>query len=253
MRHLEGLVELEGLVLEHTAISDACLGSLCKLKRLSFILLTGTRVTEAGARNSRRSCRPSTGVPPKAGPRRCEKNVSVDGLAGTLLGTAPGVAPGLATEGISARAIARRFGSVDRFRLLGRTGFVSNDTEQTPTDTPHPVSPTTRRPEPDRMSSPGTDGVHLPHLEVGRGHEDHPRRAGEPSPLQDEGFLKLAGQQGKPPTTRHCSPQTDTMCVVRRPTGSWQSTPKARWRGAFPDRRYPSGRTADRPGCDPRR
>src|SRR5262245_3228718 len=32
---------------------------------------------------------------------------------------------------MSPRAIARRFGRVDRFRLLGRTGFVSDDTEQT--------------------------------------------------------------------------------------------------------------------------
>jgi ADP-ribosylglycohydrolase len=35
-----------------------------------------------------------------------------------------------ACEGMNARAIARRFGRVDRFRLLGRTGFVSDDTEQ---------------------------------------------------------------------------------------------------------------------------
>jgi ADP-ribosyl-[dinitrogen reductase] hydrolase len=54
-----------------------------------------------------------------------------DRLAGTLLGTALGDALGLACEGMSARAIARRFGRVDRFRLLGRTGFVSDDTEQT--------------------------------------------------------------------------------------------------------------------------
>src|SRR4051812_33317835 len=31
---------------------------------------------------------------------------------------------------MKAKAIARRFGRVDRFRLLGRTGFVSDDTEQ---------------------------------------------------------------------------------------------------------------------------
>jgi ADP-ribosylglycohydrolase len=31
---------------------------------------------------------------------------------------------------MSARAIARRFGTVNRFHLLGRTGFVSDDTEQ---------------------------------------------------------------------------------------------------------------------------
>jgi ADP-ribosyl-[dinitrogen reductase] hydrolase len=54
-----------------------------------------------------------------------------DRLAGTLLGTAVGDALGLATEGMSAGAIARRFGRVERYRLLGRTGFVSDDTEQT--------------------------------------------------------------------------------------------------------------------------
>jgi ADP-ribosylglycohydrolase len=47
-----------------------------------------------------------------------------------LLGTALGDALGLPAEGLSARAVARRFGRVDRFRLLGRTGFVSDDTEQ---------------------------------------------------------------------------------------------------------------------------
>lgn len=53
-----------------------------------------------------------------------------DRLAGTLLGTALGDALGLPCEGMSARSIARRFGAVDRFRLLGATGFVSDDTEQ---------------------------------------------------------------------------------------------------------------------------
>jgi ADP-ribosyl-[dinitrogen reductase] hydrolase len=53
-----------------------------------------------------------------------------DRLAGTLLGTALGDALGLPCEGMSARSIARRFGRIDRFRLLGRTGFVSDDTEQ---------------------------------------------------------------------------------------------------------------------------
>ncbi|OJW24684.1 MAG: hypothetical protein BGO49_06500 [Planctomycetales bacterium 71-10] len=53
-----------------------------------------------------------------------------DRLEATLLGTALGDALGLACEGMSPRAIARRFGAVDRFRVLGRTGFVSDDTEQ---------------------------------------------------------------------------------------------------------------------------
>jgi ADP-ribosylglycohydrolase len=51
-------------------------------------------------------------------------------LSGTLLGTALGDALGLPVEGLSPRTIARRFGRLDRFRLLGRTGFVSDDTEQ---------------------------------------------------------------------------------------------------------------------------
>jgi ADP-ribosylglycohydrolase len=54
----------------------------------------------------------------------------IDRLAGVLLGTALGDALGLPTEGMSAQAIARRFGQVERFHLLGRTGFVSDDTEQ---------------------------------------------------------------------------------------------------------------------------
>jgi ADP-ribosyl-[dinitrogen reductase] hydrolase len=53
-----------------------------------------------------------------------------DRLTGTLLGTALGDALGLATEGLSPARIRRHFGSVDEFRLFGRTGFVSDDTEQ---------------------------------------------------------------------------------------------------------------------------
>ncbi|MBV8878412.1 MAG: ADP-ribosylglycohydrolase family protein [Planctomycetaceae bacterium] len=51
-------------------------------------------------------------------------------IAGALLGTAVGDALGLPCEGMSAARIARRFGRLDRFRLLGRTGYVSDDTEQ---------------------------------------------------------------------------------------------------------------------------
>ncbi len=51
-------------------------------------------------------------------------------LSGVLLGTALGDALGLVCEGMSARRIARRFGRLDRYHLLGRTGFVSDDTEQ---------------------------------------------------------------------------------------------------------------------------
>jgi ADP-ribosylglycohydrolase len=53
-----------------------------------------------------------------------------DRLAGTLLGTALGDALGIAAEGMPARAIARRFGRVERYHLLGSMGFVSDDTEQ---------------------------------------------------------------------------------------------------------------------------
>jgi ADP-ribosylglycohydrolase len=53
-----------------------------------------------------------------------------DRLIGTLLGTALGDALGLPAEGLKPAAIARRFGRVERYHLLGRTGFVSDDTEQ---------------------------------------------------------------------------------------------------------------------------
>jgi ADP-ribosylglycohydrolase len=53
-----------------------------------------------------------------------------DRIAGILLGTALGDALGLACEGMTPLAIHRRFGTVRRFHLLGRTGFVSDDTEQ---------------------------------------------------------------------------------------------------------------------------
>ncbi len=52
-------------------------------------------------------------------------------LEGLLLGTALGDALGLPCEGLSAPVIARRFGELDRFRMCGHTGFVSDDTEQT--------------------------------------------------------------------------------------------------------------------------
>ncbi|MBI4678573.1 MAG: ADP-ribosylglycohydrolase family protein [Elusimicrobia bacterium] len=53
-----------------------------------------------------------------------------DRLAGALLGTALGDALGLPAEGLSSKTIGRRFGRMDHFRLLGKTGFVSDDTEQ---------------------------------------------------------------------------------------------------------------------------
>ena len=51
-------------------------------------------------------------------------------MTGALLGTALGDALGLPAEGLRPETVARRFGGLDRFRLLGRTGFVSDDTEQ---------------------------------------------------------------------------------------------------------------------------
>ncbi len=50
-------------------------------------------------------------------------------LEGALLGTALGDALGLAMEGLSRETIFRRYGRVERFHLLGATGFVSDDTE----------------------------------------------------------------------------------------------------------------------------
>jgi len=51
-------------------------------------------------------------------------------LEGCLLGTAVGDALGLPCEGLAPAIVARRFQPLDRFRLIGRTGFVSDDTEQ---------------------------------------------------------------------------------------------------------------------------
>jgi ADP-ribosylglycohydrolase len=51
--------------------------------------------------------------------------------AGVLLGTAIGDALGLPMEGMGPKAIARTFPTIDRYALLGETGFVSDDTEQT--------------------------------------------------------------------------------------------------------------------------
>lgn len=53
-----------------------------------------------------------------------------DRLLGFLLGLALGDALGLPYEGMSAKRVARRSQRLDRFRLLGATGFVSDDTEQ---------------------------------------------------------------------------------------------------------------------------
>lgn len=62
------------------------------------------------------------------GDRLCDQ--FADRLAGTLLGAALGDALGLPAERLTAARIARQFGRIDRFRLVGATGFVSDDTEQ---------------------------------------------------------------------------------------------------------------------------
>lgn len=54
-----------------------------------------------------------------------------DKYTGALLGLAVGDALGLAVEGMSRAAITRRYGSIDRFRILEDVGYVSDDTEQT--------------------------------------------------------------------------------------------------------------------------
>lgn len=54
----------------------------------------------------------------------------MDRLTGTLLGTAVGDALGLPGEGLTASDIRRRWGRLDRYRLLGPWGFVSDDAEQ---------------------------------------------------------------------------------------------------------------------------
>lgn len=56
--------------------------------------------------------------------------LETDRAAGCLVGLAVGDALGFPLEGLSARRIARRFGRPQRFRFLGRRGFVSDDTEQ---------------------------------------------------------------------------------------------------------------------------
>ncbi len=63
-------------------------------------------------------------------PTQIARGNILDRFAGVLLGTALGDALGLPMEGLPAAAIARRFPSIDRYHLLGRTGFVSDDTEQ---------------------------------------------------------------------------------------------------------------------------
>lgn len=68
---------------------------------------------------------------PHAPPETGSPSVDLrDRLAGVLLGTAIGDALGLPMEGMYARSIAHVFPRIDRYFMLGRTGFVSDDTEQ---------------------------------------------------------------------------------------------------------------------------
>jgi ADP-ribosylglycohydrolase len=55
----------------------------------------------------------------------------LDAILGCLWGTALGDALGLPMEGMKAGTIRRRFADLSRFHLLGKTGRVSDDTEQT--------------------------------------------------------------------------------------------------------------------------
>lgn len=57
-------------------------------------------------------------------------SVSLERVRGCLLGVAVGDALGLPMEGLSPATITLRFGALDRFHLVGRVGFVSDDTEQ---------------------------------------------------------------------------------------------------------------------------
>jgi ADP-ribosylglycohydrolase len=54
-----------------------------------------------------------------------------DRIRGALLGVAVGDALGLPAENLTAKTIARRLAPLDRYRLFLRTGWISDDTEQT--------------------------------------------------------------------------------------------------------------------------
>ncbi len=98
---------------------------------------------------------------------------AADRISGTLLGTALGDALGLAAEGMSARVIARRFGRVERFHMLGRTGFVSDDTEQAAPIAQSLAPPGRHRALRQRLPAFAVRLV-LPHA-LGRGPGDDPR------------------------------------------------------------------------------
>lgn len=72
---------------------------------------------------------PNRGLP-EDGLHASRQNELRDRFAGVLLGTALGDALGLPMEGMHASVISRLFPQINRFNLLGRVGFVSDDTEQ---------------------------------------------------------------------------------------------------------------------------
>jgi hypothetical protein len=94
-------------------------------KHVSRIGLVGK--VSAAYDNSQWTRSPRSGVSTRER-RRVSHDLSIgvltvattDRINGTLLGTALGDALGLAAEGMSARAIARQFGPVERFHLIGR-------------------------------------------------------------------------------------------------------------------------------------
>ena len=53
-----------------------------------------------------------------------------DRSRGTLLGLAVGDALGFPVEGLNRKRARRRYSGIDRYRILGHTGYVSDDTEQ---------------------------------------------------------------------------------------------------------------------------
>lgn len=59
-----------------------------------------------------------------------DSTVEPDKALGCMLGIAVGDALGFPVEGLSRKRARRRFGHIDRYRFLGNTGFVSDDTEQ---------------------------------------------------------------------------------------------------------------------------
>jgi len=103
------------------ALTDA------RFLRLRAIAPVGTDVATRASVDLADETRPTPSTP-QTDTRASD--VDLDRLIGCLLGTALGDALGLPFEGLSGARIARRAHRADRFRLVGRVGFVSDDTEQ---------------------------------------------------------------------------------------------------------------------------